>query len=374
MYLIGIYLLIGVLAILSLFKLKNHKIEIIFFALFLIFICSRFPLGTDIDAYNLYFSQTPLSIIDALKGTPYPDNIGYNVFMCIAKNIYDSFNFYMIFFNVIMAAILGYITYKYSKNYYISAMILLGSGMVQIYFGGSLRQMIITAIFLFAYFEFLAKNKYILYYISILIAITFHWVALILLLVPIFKIYYEKVTNKWLKYALPIGVCIGCYLFISYIMPSFAYLIPGRFSTYFLANSFSLMGLCSRIVVLFVVLLAYYLTDKSALDNWDKFSIYMCFLSFLIYVVFVRSSDFSRVADLFSIIEIVLLPKLIMNIKPNVYKQLFMTLIVLGVNFIFLVTDIKYIASRSLKNRDITNFPIVWVWEDVDFDELFQGF
>ena len=42
MYLIGIYLLIGLLAILSLFKLKNHKIEIIFFAIFLIFICSRF--------------------------------------------------------------------------------------------------------------------------------------------------------------------------------------------------------------------------------------------------------------------------------------------------------------------------------------------
>ena len=374
MYLIGIYLLIGLLAILSLFKLKNHKIEIIFFAIFLIFICSRFPLGTDIDAYNLYFSQTPLNIIDALKGTPYPDNIGYNVFMCIAKNIYDSFNFYMIFFNIIMAAILGYITYKYSKNYYISAMILLGSGIVQIYFGGSLRQMIITAIFLFAYYEFLSKNKYILYYIAIFIAITFHWVALILLLVPIFKIYYEKVTNKWLKYVLPIGVCIGCYLFISYIMPSFAYLIPGRFSTYFLANSFSLIGLCSRIVVLFVVLLAYYLTDKSSLNDWDRFSVYMCFLSFLIYVVFVRSSDFSRVADLFSIIEIVLLPKLIMNIKPNVYKQLFMTLIVLGANFIFLVTDIRYIASGSLKNRNMYNFPMVWVWEDVDFDELFQGF
>ena len=157
-------------------------------------------------------------------------------------------------------------------------------------------------------------------------------------------------------------------------MPSFAYLIPGRFSTYFLANSFSLIGLCSRIVVLFVVLLAYYLTDKSSLNDWDRFSVYMCFLSFLIYVVFVRSSDFSRVADLFSIIEIVLLPKLIMNIKPNVYKQLFMTLIVLGANFIFLVTDIRYIASGSLKNRNMYNFPMVWVWEDVDFDELFQGF
>lgn len=374
MYLIGIYLLIGILAILSLFKLKDHRIEKIFLLLFLIFICLRFPLGTDIDAYELYFSQTPFNVIDALKGTPYPDNIGYNVFMCIAKNIYNSFNFYMIYFNIIIAAVLGFITYRYSKNYYISAVILLGSGMVQIYFGGSLRQMIITAIFLFAYFEFLAKNKYILYYVSIIVAITFHWVALILLFVPIFKIYYEKVTSKIGRYLVPIIICLICYLMTSYVVPSFAYLIPGRFSTYFYANSFSILGLCSRIVVLCVVLLGYYLTDKTKLNSWDKFSVYMCFLSFLIYVVFVRSSDFSRVADLFSVIEIVILPKMIINIKENIWKQVLMTVVVIFVNLIFLVGDIRYIAAGSLKDRNMYNFPLVWIWEDVNFDELFQGF
>ena len=298
MYVLILYGIISILAFLSILfeDKKNKKIEIILLILFLLFICLRYPLGTDIDAYELYFRQTPLNIIDALKGTPYPDNIGYNVFMSIAKNIKDSFNFYILFFNIIMAAIIGYVTYKESRNYILSILIMLGSGIIQIYFCGSLRQMIITAIYFFAYYECLKKGRYFTYYLLIFIAISFHWIALILLFVPIFKLYFEKFKeNKLILIGIPVLLTIIANIFALYILPTYRYLIPGRFGMYFDANNFSIMGLISRTVIFACVLMIYMLSNKKKATNFDKFSVYMCFLSLLIYIVFSSIINYSHI-------------------------------------------------------------------------------
>lgn len=377
MYVLILYGIASILAFLSiLFENKrNKKIELILLIIFLIFICLRYPLGTDIDAYELYFRQTPLNILDALNGTPYPDNIGYNVFMSIAKNIHNSFNFYVLFFNIIMAIILGYITYKESKNYLLSIVIMLGSGIIQIYYGGSLRQMIITAIYFLAYYEFLKKGRYLAYYLLIFIAISFHWIALILLFVPIFKLYYEKFkNNKLILIGIPVLLTIIANIFALYVLPTYRYLIPGRFGMYFDANNFSIMGMLSRIAIFACVLIIYMLSNKKKNTDFDKFSVYMCFLSLLVYIVFSRNADFSRVADLFSVIEIVLTTKLITNIDKEIKYRLFSVLMVIGLNFVLLASDINYIVNGSLKNATITNYPLIWVWEDVNIEELFQGF
>ena len=81
---------------------KYKKVELVLFVILMVFFALRFPLGTDIDTYNEIYSNTTNSLISAIKGIPYPDNIGYNVFMTIAKILNLDFNGYMLYFNVII--------------------------------------------------------------------------------------------------------------------------------------------------------------------------------------------------------------------------------------------------------------------------------
>ena len=118
MYVLLMYGIISILAIISLFMndRRNRKIESFIFVLLMVFFALRFPLGTDIDTYNEIYSNTTNSLISAIKGIPYPDNIGYNVFMTIAKILNLDFNGYMLYFNVIIGLIIGIVCYKKSDN------------------------------------------------------------------------------------------------------------------------------------------------------------------------------------------------------------------------------------------------------------------
>ena len=375
-----LYILFGLLGIITLFLItrKNalrKKWGILLLAIFLIFLVLRFPIGTDIDSYTFFFhevSKNPLVAINT-DGTALPNNPGFLLLMCFAKNIFDNFNFFIFIFNLINYGIIGYVTFKYSKNYLITMLIILGSGIVEVYMSGVLRQMCIMSIFLFAYYEFLQKNKYILYYLSCLLALSFHWLAFFLFLVPIFKVYFEYIKNIILRYILPIILASGLFVVFTFVVPKYTALIPGRFGMYFNADTFSLIGLLSRIAILGVVLFAYWFADKEKVTEFEKFSVYLCFISFLFYLVFCSSSVFSRLSDMFSIIEIVLVANLIMKIPyKKVIFRVISLILVIGVNAVCLYADVDFVANYSLINHDKMEYPMIWVWDDINFSELFQ--
>ena len=155
MYVLLMYGIVSILAVISLLMTdkKYKKVELVLFVILMVFFALRFPLGTDIDTYNEIYSNTTNSLISAIKGIPYPDNIGYNVFMTIAKILNLDFNGYMLYFNVIIGLIIGIVCYKKSDNLLISLVILVGSGIIQVYYSGMLRQMIVMALFLYAYYR-----------------------------------------------------------------------------------------------------------------------------------------------------------------------------------------------------------------------------
>ena len=72
-----------------------------------------------------------------------------------------------------------------------------------------------------------------------------------------------------------------------------------------------------------------------------------------------------------SIIEIILVPKLISNIS-NKNKSIISALLTISINFIFLFSDIHYIANQSLKNISLKEYPLIYVWEDINYQELFK--
>ena len=372
MYVLLMYGIISILAIISLFMndRRNRKIESFIFVLLMVFFALRFPLGTDIDTYNEIYSNTTNSLISAIKGIPYPDNIGYNVFMTIAKILNLDFNGYMLYFNVIIGLIIGIVCYKKSDNLLISLVILVGSGIIQVYYSGMLRQMIVMALFLYAYYRYLENNNYFMYYVIVFIAISFQWIALVLLFIPLIKIFHEK-TNGKVRIILPLIATVLLFLVMVYVVPKYAYLVPGRFGQYLHADVFSPIGLVSRIIVLFGVIIPFIFADRDELSSFDVFSVYLCYISLLIYIVLSQNAIFSRVSDMISIIEIILVPKLISNIS-NKNKSIISALLIISINFIFLFSDIHYIANQSLKNISLKEYPLIYVWEDINYQELFK--
>lgn len=377
MYLYILYGLLAVIALLLIIK-KNalkKKWEILLFTIFLIFLVLRFPIGTDIDSYTFFFSEVSKNPFIAINtdGTALPNNPGFLLLMCFAKNIFNDFNFFVLVFNLVNVGIIGYVTYKFSKNYFISMLMILGSGIVEVYMAGVLRQMCIMSIFLFAYYEFLQKNKYLLYYLSCLFALSFHWLAFFLFLVPLIKVYFENIKGVILRYIIPSILAASFFWIFTFIVPQYASLIPGRFGMYFNADTFSLIGLLSRIAILFVVLVAYYFANKQKITDFERFSVYLCFISFLFYLVFCSSSVFSRLSDMFSVIEVVLIANLIMKIPYKMlWGRIIALLLVIGVNAVCLYADVDFIANYSIINNNKMEYPLLWVWDDINFRELFQ--
>ena len=372
MYVLLMYGIVSILAVISLLMTdkKYKKVELVLFVILMVFFALRFPLGTDIDTYNEIYSNTTNSLISAIKGIPYPDNIGYNVFMTIAKILNLDFNGYMLYFNVIIGLIIGIVCYKKSDNLLISLVILVGSGIIQVYYSGMLRQMIVMALFLYAYYRYLENNNYFMYYVIVFIAISFQWIALVLLFIPLIKIFYEK-TNVKVRIILPLIATVLLFLVMVYVVPKYAYLVPGRFGQYLHADVFSPIGLVSRIIVLFGVIIPFIFADRDELSSFDVFSVYLCYISLLIYIVLSQNAIFSRVSDMISIIEIILVPKLISNIS-NKNKSIISALLTISINFIFLFSDIHYIANQSLKNISLKEYPLIYVWEDINYQELFK--
>ena len=372
MYVLLMYGIISILAIISLFMndRRNRKIESFIFVLLMVFFALRFPLGTYIDTYNEIYSNTTNSLISAIKGIPYPDNIGYNVFMTIAKILNLDFNGYMLYFNVIIGLIIGIVCYKKSDNLLISLVILVGSGIIQVYYSGMLRQMIVMALFLYAYYRYLENNNYFMYYAIVFIAISFQWIALVLLFIPLVKIFFDN-TNGKVRIILPLIATVLLFFVMVYIVPKYAYLVPGRFGQYLHADVFSPIGLVSRIIVLFGVIIPFIFADRDELSSFDIFSVYLCYISLLIYIVLSQNAIFSRVSDMISIIEIILVPKLISNIS-NKNKSIISALLIISINFIFLFSDIHYIANQSLKNISLKEYPLIYVWDDINYQELFK--
>ena len=378
-----VYVLFGILSVLSILSVifddkRNRKIETIMLFLFLMFLAIQFPLGTDIEHYKFFFEQTPMNLLEAmtLKYSVIPNNKGFILLMWLIKNVINNFNVFIFIVKLLICTVIGYIVYKYSSNYIISMMIILGSGIAEVYMSNAFRQMLAMTVFLFAYYKFLLNDEYLKYYLCSILALSFHWMAAFIFVVPVVKMYYEKFKdNKIFSIFIPCISAIVLYEIETFVIPNFVYLIPGRFQNYFITNDFSLIGLLSRIAILLVVLSGFYHVDKSQVNNKEDFSVYLCFISFLIYVVFARSAIFSRVCDMISIIEIVLIPVLISNtLDKNIYRKLITLILEIGVNSICLFADVKFIADNSLNNHDLKEYPLYFVWDEINYKEILKDY
>lgn len=372
-----IYLLFTVCIILATLSTKvniNKKLEYGMLFLFLLFQLVRFPLGTDVIHYRHFFDLMPVNFLQLFKlqGSPIPNNYGYIFSMYFVKVFTNNFSIFLFIYKLVLLILVGKIIYRYSSNALISIILFCGCGLSEVYFFNAFRQLAIMILFFYAYYEYLCKNQYIKYYLMIFLSITFHWMAMSLIFVPIIKLLFDHYFTKKIIYILPILLTLVFHVVFFYNITWIQSFMPGRFINYFVIDEFSLLGILSRLAIFIVVLQCFIFANKEKVTQFEKFGVYLCFLSLLFYIVVMRSSIFSRFSDLISVIEIVLVPNLFMKIEHKYWKKYYYAFLsIVFVNTICVIGDVQYTIDHSLIGYTYKNYPTYFLWQKIPYKELF---
>ena len=376
MYVIVIYSLFFLLALISLTDNKlsdfinkhSRKILLIIF----VFFGFRLSIGPDFGPYRDMFAMATGEFNELIMNSP-SRNILFNVLLNLVKLFTDDFGHFMLVFNIICLSIMYYVI-KDSDNIMLSIMIFIGCGVLEVYYGSGMRQMLAMVIFFLAYFKYLKNNKYIRYYLLMLIAFLFHDIAIIAMVLPIIKKIYDvmikKMNNKRMLslFCLLLVLSIIISVLFNTLWPVFVEVLPNTIVYYLYESEFSLVGLLLRIVMFLFVSILACLTNKNKLNDFERFSIIVCFFSFCVYIILCNYSIMARVSDFLAIIEIMLIPSLLMKIDNNQLKYLFVV-VCFSINLVLLYSDITFKINYRYSSNDIMEYPYVNVF---DFDKTVE--
>ena len=367
MYMLVTYGILGVLSLLSLKipKEKYKKIETIVLAAVCLFIMFRYSAGHDYYSYRFLFQRYQGQTLHYALTFGQRGHTIFNVILLLFGKITSSYEVFRILLNIIFSIILFYLINKHSKNKILSAMLLIGSGVFEIYYSSGLKQMIAMTCFFFGYYEFLKKNKPIPYLILAIISAGCHIVGYVSFLVIIFYYLYPWIKKHNYINFIIMGLSILLSVYVILGFPGLFEYLPDYFKVYFTDTKFSIIGLALRVVLLGNIILLYMMAEKKKLDNFTEFSVYICFLSFFLYVAVCSASVMSRISDYIGIIELILIPELWEAIADN-KKKIFIFICFFAVNFVLLISDIKENLSGGYNSQSLLDYPYVSIFKPQD--------
>jgi hypothetical protein len=364
MYIVLIYLAVLILAGYSLFARKpmNPKIEkIIFFAVMIIFLF-RFNLGSDTKMYLQIFtdlSSDTLTIPEVViyKNMRFPL---FSLMMYAVAKLGGSFYTFSALLNFIFIPLVAYTTYKESKNLYLSLVVFVGSGILMVYYTSAMRQMICMAVFFFAYYKYLQHDHYAAYYLCTIPLIFIQEVSAVCLIIPLFYRFRSFfITKKGYAVLIVLGL-VGILL-----TSTGNYLLPSHFASIFGEEDVSLMGIGLQCSLLVMIIVLYAFSSKDKLDDKDRFQVFLCVASFLLYMIFAKNQLASRVSDFIQIIYLVLLPKLLISIEQKRQKALAFagTAAIMSV---LLTSDLNDNLNSRFYNNSLLKYPYVTIFNMQD--------
>ncbi len=360
----------GILGLLTLGSLKMPErvfktVEKITLAVICLFVMLRYSAGHDYYSYEFLFERYQGQTLHYALTFGQRGHTVFNVLLLLFGKLTSSYVVFRIMLNVIFSLVLYYLLNKYSKNKILSAMLLIGAGVFEVYYTSGLKQMIAMTCFFFGYYEFLRKNKPVPYLILAFISAGCHIVGYVSFLVIIFYYLYPWIKkHNYVNYIIiGLSILLSAYVFMGF--PGLFEHLPDYFRVYFTDTKFSIMGLALRVILLGNIILLYMMADKKKLDDFTVFSVYICFLSFLLYIVTCSASVMSRIADYVGIIELILIPELWMAIEDK-RKKVFIFLCFFAVNGVLLTSDIKENIRGGYLSKELSDYPYVSVFKPQD--------
>lgn len=200
---------------------KRNKITLLlFFFIFFVLLALRdFTVGTDLLTYKSIFEHCHVISFDNLSKMQW--EIGYTVYNKIVSMLSLNYRLFLILSALIMLIPI-YRLYSKEKNYaYLAVLLFINMPCFLMIFSG-LRQALAISIGIVAYIA-LEKRKYILSGILILLAVSFHISAFILVL--IYPAFFFKIKTKNLIFIAPVIIAVYIWrvpliLFVIQLMPT----------------------------------------------------------------------------------------------------------------------------------------------------------
>lgn len=370
MYILVLYAILAILIFALFTKNSNFKkIQILISALLIVFLVLRFNLGPDLRGYVTTFERVSDPVKDTLS-YHMNRNFAYTLLTYICKVLFKEYRWFALSVNVISLGLVSYTIFKHSKYYLLSFLIFIGSGFLEVYYSSGIRQSLAMSVFLFAFFAYLPKKKYLKYYIFSIMASLFHEAALVTLFIPILLMSIDFIKENQ-KNVLLISFIITLILFViaSFIMPVLAELIGyskplTHIFLYFTSSSFSIMGIGMECVLTGLVLFLY--KESSLKNEFDYFQLIVSIFTLFLYIVLAKFSLVSRVCDLLQVIFIIFIPNLLINIS-NKKKASSCLLVIIILNFYLLYSDMTFKINRLntiyKKEYTLENYPYITIFD-----------
>ena len=345
-----IILFSAVLIIFSFYSLFTQQKLYYLYFVFLVFLgvlsSIRFSVGTDYFSYAYIYDQMPLKLSKALN-SPLHGEIGFKFLIVLFKNWGLSYQIFLAIFSITTLLFLHKILKDYSPIPILSLTIF-NHLYYHIYVNSGIRQGLTMVLILYAVTYYLAKEQYIKFTLFLLLATTIHFSALIaLVLIPaehLFKRLKRTKNQLWLYLFLVLTAGFILVANLINLGDRLAQLLPLTID-YRLGTGINWLAFFSKLIV-FIFISFFYLNDVKEKTRVENLYFMSFFIGTIIYFVFVTSPMVSRLLDVFTITEVVLVPMLLYKKNILLDRVLYFYLIV-SITGVFLLKDLESFAIQQ---------------------------
>ena len=386
MYVILICVVLAAMAAVRLQDKANRfeKAEKALYVVVALFFLVRFSIGQDTGTYHWLFYDVKNPLADSLT-SHMMRNFLYTLCNYGIKTLFHEFRWFVLCSNLLILGAFTWVIFRHSRHLAMSLFLFCAGGILEVYYGSGLRAGAVMAIFIFAFYQFLPKKQYLLYELFCLIAFGFHETALLLLVVPFLvpiATYFRQKPVKTLL--IMFGISAVLCLITTRGFEELGYYLIDRYGwdatwthvvAYLRYQEFSILGLGMEGVFLIGILLLYRMADKEKLDEFTSLEMMTFLFSIAIYISLAGYSLMSRVSDMFQVIMVILIPKLISAI-PQTSKRLIAFCGVALLNLFLLYSDLNAkIASINHTEKfqiSMREFPYITVFDKNKIDTLYE--
>ena len=342
---------------------KSNIIFLILSAFLTIFSAIRYGSGSDYFGYMWHYNNTPLSIVETLQLKTHVRGV-FSIIMCFFKNLHFSYEMFIVVLSIFMMSIVTYTIWKESKAKILSLLIFY-SMYYHIYMNSALRQGLAMCIFLYAFYKFFKEGKMVKYIILILIGSTIHYSLLIMILMPAIKWFYNKYAfNKKAYIILFSGAVLFFVLKLERIIP----LVGNSLGLYipYESSGPNILAIMLRIILLSVILILYKYSDKSKVDDFDRFQIFVYFIGIVIFIAVSNTPVLSRLTEYFSVLDVLIFANLISSINLKNIKFIGILIVGLIIGVVFIKDQASFVYQGSYYNKSIYSYPYVSIFNKED--------
>lgn len=321
--------------------ISNKKLYDVFtiisgFLLFLICALRTIDFAPDVVGYvNKYISLSNVNLSTLLSN--FINNVGKDPFFYLFAKTISLMGFNYQAWLAIIALFFCWAITKLIKSYspepFISFLSLISLGFLYFSLTG-LRQTMALSMIIFSY-KYLKENKFIPFFILVILGSFFHTSAIIFLI--IYPIKNMKINYK--HFIIPLVALFIAYFFKDFVLKllEFLNLIDG-YSGY-LTNNSSLN--LSGFIIQFFIFLFCYVYKKNILNQDEKDNVLynLVFLGLFFQAFSLVIAEFFRVSMYFSVFSIILIPKAIMSEHNMNMKNIVYLFVLLSLTLYFLWTS-----------------------------------